>query len=98
MARLLRITYPGAIYHIINRGCRKDKIFRRIADHEEFLERLTFAASKYGIIVHGYSLMNNYFHLLIETPDENLFETRSSIKLNKIAGYCKIDFAEKAQI
>jgi putative transposase len=72
MARPLRITYPGAIYHIINRGCRKDKIFRRIADREEFLARLTASSSKYGIIIHGYCLMDNHFHLLVETPNENL--------------------------
>ena len=72
MARPLRITYPGAIYHIINRGCRKDKIFKRIADREEFLARLTAASSKYGIIIHGYCLMDNHFHLLVETPNENL--------------------------
>ncbi len=72
MARPLRITYPGAIYHIINRGCRKDKIFRRVGDREEFLERLTASSAKYGIIVHGYCLMDNHFHLLIETPNENL--------------------------
>jgi len=72
MVRPLRITYPGAIYHIINRGCRKDKIFRRIADREEFLARLTTASSKYGIIIHGYCLMDNHFHLLVETPNENL--------------------------
>ncbi|HPG36109.1 MAG TPA: transposase [bacterium] len=72
MVRPLRITYPGAIYHIINRGCRKDKIFKRIADREEFLARLTAASSKYGIIIHGYCLMDNHFHLLVETPDENL--------------------------
>jgi len=72
MTRPLRITYPGAIYHIINRGCRKDKIFRRVGDREEFLERLAASSSKYGIIVHGYCLMDNHFHLLIETPSENL--------------------------
>jgi putative transposase len=72
MARPLRITYPGAIYHIINRGCRRDKIFRRIADREEFLARLTASSSKYGIIINGYCLMDNHFHLLVETPNENL--------------------------
>jgi putative transposase len=72
MARPLRIKYPGAIYHIINRGCRKDKIFRRIGDREEFLERLTASSQKYDIVVHGYCLMDNHFHLLIETPNENL--------------------------
>jgi len=74
MTRPLRITYPGAIYHVINRGCRKDNIFRRLCDREEFLSRLVFSSQKYGIIIHGYCLMDNHFHLLIETPNEKISE------------------------
>ena len=74
MARPLRITYPGAIYHVINRGCRKENIFYYDSDRENFLSRLTFSSQKYGIIVHGYCLMDNHFHLLIETPNEKLSE------------------------
>lgn len=72
MARPLRIEYPGALYHVINRGHRKEKIFRRIADREVFLEKLVAARRKFGIIVHAYCLMDNHFHLLIETPSANL--------------------------
>ncbi|HOW52925.1 MAG TPA: transposase [bacterium] len=72
MARPLRIEYPGALYHVINRGHRKEKIFRRIADREVFLEKLIAARRKFGIIVHAYCLMDNHFHLLIETPNANL--------------------------
>jgi len=74
MVRPLRITYPGAIYHVINRGCRKDNIFRRFCDREQFISRLAFSSQKYGIIIHGYCLMDNHFHLLIETPNEKLSE------------------------
>jgi REP element-mobilizing transposase RayT len=72
MARPLRIEYPGALYHVINRGHRKEKIFRRVADREVFLEKLIAARRKFGIIVHAYCLMDNHFHLLIETPNANL--------------------------
>ncbi len=72
MARPLRIEYPGALYHVINRGHRKEKIFRRVADREIFLEKLIAARRKFGIVVHAYCLMDNHFHLLIETPNANL--------------------------
>lgn len=72
MTRPLRITYPGAVYHIINRGCRKDKIFRRLKDREEFLARLQAAAEKYKAVVHAYCLMDNHYHLLVETPQGDI--------------------------
>lgn len=72
MARPLRIEYPGALYHVINRGHRKEKIFRRVADREVFLEKLIAVRRKFGIVVHAYCLMDNHFHLLIETPNGNL--------------------------
>ena len=75
MSRPLRITYPGAIYHIINRGSRKDKIFRRIGDRIEFLERLQASLVKYNGILFGYCLIDNHFHLLTKHSRLKLSET-----------------------
>jgi len=72
MSRPLRITYPGAIYHIINRGSRRDKIFRRIGDRIEFLERLQASLEKSNGVLFGYCLMDNHFHLLIQTLEPNI--------------------------
>jgi REP element-mobilizing transposase RayT len=72
MARPLRIAYPGAIYHVINRGHRRDRIFTCDDDRREFLRRLLLAVRKYRLILHGWCLMPNHFHLLLETPDANL--------------------------
>jgi putative transposase len=41
MARKLRIQYPGAIYHVINRGDRREPIFRQDRDRELFLGTLS---------------------------------------------------------
>ena len=72
MARKLRIQYPGAIYHVMNRGDRQEPIFQDDDDRERFLETLGEACAKTGWQVLGYCLMANHFHLVVETPIPNL--------------------------
>ncbi len=72
MARPLRIEYPHAFYHLIARGQRRDVIFYADDDRQEFLERLKETVGKYKLRVHAYVLMNNHYHLLLETPLGNL--------------------------
>ena len=72
MARSLRIEYPGAFYHVINRGNAKEKIFLSNRDREKFLEYLEVAVDRFSLIVHSYCLMDNHYHLLIETPEANI--------------------------
>jgi putative transposase len=72
MARKLRLEYEGAIYHVMNRGDRREPIFRDDQDHEMFLETLGQAAQKTGWQIHAYCLMPNHFHLVLETPNANL--------------------------
>jgi putative transposase len=72
MARKLRVEYPGAIYHVMNRGDRREAIFGDDTDRKLFLETLSQAGEKTGWQVHAYCLMNNHFHLVLETPKANL--------------------------
>jgi len=72
MARPLRIEFPGAFYHVINRGNAGEKIFINDRDKETFLGYLEKAASRYDISIHTYCLMTNHYHLLVETPHPNL--------------------------
>src|SRR5208283_4985061 len=72
MPRKLRMEYPGAIYHVINRGDRREDIFRDDADRTRFLEALGEARAKAGWHVLAYCLMPNHFHLVVETPQGNL--------------------------
>src|SRR6185503_4260780 len=74
MARKLRIQYPGAIYHVMNRGDRREAIFCDDLDRKRFLETLTEACAKTQWQVHALVLMANHFHLVIETPGANLVE------------------------
>ena len=72
MARKLRLEYPGAIYHVMNRGDRREPIFQDDKDRRLFLETLGEACAKADWQVHAYCLMNNHFHLVLETPQGNL--------------------------
>jgi REP element-mobilizing transposase RayT len=72
MPRKLRVQYPGAIYHVMNRGDRRDAIFADDQDRWRFLQTLGQACEKTGWQVHAYCLMSNHFHLVLETPQPNL--------------------------
>jgi REP element-mobilizing transposase RayT len=72
MARKLRVQYPGAIYHVMNRGDRREPIFKDDQDRRRFLETLGEACDKTIWQVHAYCLMGNHFHLVVETPKANL--------------------------
>ena len=72
MPRKLRVQYPGAVYHLMNRGDRRDDIFQDDDDRCRFLKTLGEACEKTGWQVHAYCLMSNHFHLVVETPQPNL--------------------------
>jgi REP element-mobilizing transposase RayT len=74
MPRQLRIEYPGAIYHIMSRGDRRDKIYFDDVDRQDFLKTLAEAVQKADWQVHAYCLMGNHFHLVVETPNGNLID------------------------
>ena len=72
MARQLRINYPGAFYHVTSRGNEQKAVFKSKRDREKFLEYLETATLRYDAVVHVYCLMDNHYHLLLETPSGNL--------------------------
>jgi len=72
MARPLRIEYPGAVYHITSRGNAGHNIYQDDQDREAFLSGFADVVKKCNWYCHTYCLMNNHYHLLIETPEANL--------------------------
>ena len=82
MARPLRVEYPDAYYHVINRGNYREKIYLNDRDKEKFIEYLEKAAERFSVIFHGYCLMGNHYHLLIQTPDSNLSKAMQWINVS----------------
>lgn len=55
------------LYHVYNRGNRRQDVFRRVGDYEFFIFKVNELAAKYSLQVKGYCLMDNHYHLLIKT-------------------------------
>jgi REP element-mobilizing transposase RayT len=72
MARMPRVEFDGALYHLLCRGDRREAIFRDDKDREIFLATLGEICQRNGWRVHAYVLMSNHYHLLVETPKANL--------------------------
>ena len=72
MARPLRIEYPDAWYHVMNRGRRGENIFSDKKDYEIFVALLQESSELFDIRVAAYCLMSNHYHLLVQTPSGNL--------------------------
>jgi REP-associated tyrosine transposase len=72
MARSLRITFPGAFYHVTSRGNERKAVFKSTRDRQKFYEYLETATERYNAVIHAYCLMDNHYHILLETPLGNL--------------------------
>lgn len=72
MSRPLRIEYPGAWYHVMNKGRRSEKIYLSKNDYQTFISLLTESCGLWEVKILAYSLMPNHYHLLINTPLGNL--------------------------
>lgn len=72
MARKLRIQYPGATYHVINRGNYKSDVFAEPGAPHAFVSALEEAVDRYGWRLAAYVVMRNHYHLAVQTPEPNL--------------------------
>ena len=72
MPRPLRIEYPDAWYHVMNRGRQGESVFRKQDDYHIFIELLKETVDMWNLRVGAYCLIPNHYHLLIQTPDANL--------------------------
>ncbi len=72
MVRPLRIEFPGAVYHLTSRGNARNNIYLDDYDRQRFLKILANVIDRYNWLCHAFCLMDNHYHLLIETPDPNL--------------------------
>lgn len=74
MTRPLRLEYPGAVYHVMSRGNNRQKIFLNDHDRKRFLEIYEDVVERQMWETYAWCMMDNHFHLVIETPEPNLSE------------------------
>jgi REP element-mobilizing transposase RayT len=72
MARATRVDFPGAWYHVLNRGIERRPIFPARRGNERFIELLSSLPERFGVQLHAYALMGNHYHLQLESREANL--------------------------
>lgn len=72
MSRPIRIEFPDALYHVTARGDRREDIFEDDADRQMFLSTLEQVITQFNWLCYAWCLMDNHYHLMIQTPDGNL--------------------------
>jgi len=86
MGRPIRIQYPGALYHVTSRGNERRDIFVDDDDRRKFLGILADYHDRFGIVLHCYVLMDNHYHLVLETPLGNLVKVMHGVN-SSYTGY-----------
>lgn len=99
LSRQLRIEFPGACYHIMARGSRREYIFRDDFIKALLVATLGEAAIRYGWNIHSCTIMVNHPHTLLETPQPHLvagmswFQTAFTVRSNCQTNQCGDVFA-----
>lgn len=94
MPRKARVEFAGAVYHVLDRGDRREAIFRDDQDRERFLATMGELCTRTGWRIHAFVLMSNHYHWLVETPEPNLvagmrwFQTTWTARFNRRHRLC----------
>lgn len=72
MVRPLRIDAPGELFHVLARGNARQDVFVDLDDRIAFLQALSETLERFGLACHGYCLMGNHYHLLVQPIRRNL--------------------------
>jgi putative transposase len=72
MARPLRLEFPGAVWHVTNRGVEQRSINGDDCDRIHFLHLVEKVVDDFRWQLRAYVLMSNHYHLFFRTPQTNL--------------------------
>ncbi|HHV16607.1 MAG TPA: transposase [Gelria sp.] len=72
MGRRLRVEFPGAMYHVIQRGNNREFIFGRPKERDYLIKQVGNSVEVDGVTVFAYVVMSNHYHLLLRTDGEFL--------------------------
>lgn len=94
MARQPRVEFAGACYHIMARGNRREYVFRDESIKVLLINTLGEVAVRFGWKIHAYAIMDNHYHILLETPQPNLvagmswLQTAFTVRCNRQTNQC----------
>ncbi len=91
MPRRKRVDEPGCWHHVMHRGARREAIFFTHQHRMNFMARMVLSMRKYGCDLHAFALMDNHYHLLVQSMEGKLSQAMHLLN----AGYARDLSAEK---
>lgn len=70
MSRLARVVIPKTAHHITQRGNRRQPVFFRDEDRDLYKRLLREQATRFGVKIWAYCLMDNHVHLVAVPSDK----------------------------
>ena len=92
MPRRPRDLDSSTWFHVNNRGCNRQDIYRTDSDRFLFEQLMADALFRHGVTLHAYALMTNHFHLLVECVDGDV-----SAALHRLSARYAAAFNERHQ-
>ena len=89
MPRPLRPIERGLIYHVINRGNNRQRVFAKAADFTAFLAAIADLKERTPFALFGYCLLDNHFHLLLRPGDTSISRIMQSLLVSHTQRYHK---------
>lgn len=87
MARVARLYYENAVYHVCIRGNNKQFILKKDSDKMNFLESLEKFRSRFCFKLYCLVVMDNHVHAIIKT--------NSSVNISKIMHALTLSYSVK---
>ena len=87
MPRRARLDYPGAYHHVMGRGIDGETVFRSSVDKQDFLSRLKFIQEKFNLLIFAWCIMNNHYHLFVQTGKVSLADCMRSLLTGYAVNY-----------
>ena len=89
----MRIEFAGALYHVTSRRNSRQNVYLNDADRCRWLSVFAEVCDRFNWVCYSYCLMDNHYHLFIETPEGNLSQDMQ----RKISGDTNLDEVPRPQ-
>jgi len=103
MARVKRSFVKDGIYHILNRGNGRQKVFLKDGDYAAFVDLIEESRKHFDFKLYAYCVMPNHFHFVVTCPEADIYRVHCDEYLLTVLRYveanpCRAGLVDSAEL